>query len=201
MFGKILSRATQYGTDERAGPNGFSVTNQEIWRGPVFTVERRERMVSGNGGLMNQGEIKNIIDFAIEKEKEAVDFYTDLATKVTVKALADELRKIATMEEGHRERLERMDVVLVAQSVPKEVPDLHLAEYVVDKKPTPDMSWPDIVNIAMHREQAAVNLYSDLEKLVTEPLSKQMFQNLAAEERSHKYFFEKIWDQEVLDSN
>jgi len=63
------------------------------------------------------------------------------------------------------------------------------------------MSWPDILNIAMHREQASINLYSDLEKLVTDPLSKQLFQNLAAEERGHKLFFEKVYDDEVLTEN
>ena len=72
MLGKILSRTTQYGADDSAGPDGFSVTNQEIWWGPVFAVEGRKRMVSGKGGLMKDGEIKNIIDFAIEKEKEKI---------------------------------------------------------------------------------------------------------------------------------
>jgi rubrerythrin len=158
-------------------------------------------MVSGNGEKMRHEELQNIIDFAIEKEKEAIIFYNELAGKVKVKALADELRNLARMETGHRERLEKMDVVSAAKSAPKDVLDLHIAEYVVEKKPTPDMSWPDIVNIAMHREQAAINLYTDLEKLVTDPLAKQMFQNLAAEERSHKFFFEKTWDDDVLASN
>lgn len=158
-------------------------------------------MAPNNGGPMKLEELRNIIDFAIEKEKEASSFYDDLAAKVKTRALAEELRKIARMEEGHRERLERMDVASAAESVPKEVPDLHIAEYVVEKKPSADTSWPDILTIAMHREQAAINLYTDLEKLVTDPLSKQLFKNLAAEEQGHKYFFERIWDDEVLTSN
>jgi rubrerythrin len=105
------------------------------------------------------------------------------------------------MEEGHRERLERMDVGSAAKSIPKEVPDLRISEYVVEKKPSPDMSWPDIINIAMHREKASINLYTDLEKLVTDPLSKQLFQNLVSEERAHKFFFEKMWDEDVLVAN
>ena len=158
-------------------------------------------MVPNNGGPMKLEELRTIIDFAIEKEKEASSFYDDLAAKAKTRALAEELRKIARMEEGHRDRLERMDVVSAAESVPKEAPDLHIAEYVVEKKPSADMSWPDILTIAMHREQAAINLYTDLEKLVTDPLSKQLFKNLAIEEQGHKYFFEKIWDDEVLTSN
>ncbi|MBW2058797.1 MAG: ferritin family protein [Deltaproteobacteria bacterium] len=150
---------------------------------------------------MSSEELQTIIDFAIEKEKEAVGFYNDLAEKVKVKALAVELRKIAAMEEGHRQRLEKMDVAGVATGVPHKVPDLHITEYVVEKKPGPDMSWQDIVDIAMHREQASINLYTDLEKVVDDPLAKRLFQNLAEEERGHKFFFEKIWDDEVLTSN
>lgn len=158
-------------------------------------------MAPNNDGKMKQQELQNIIDFAIEKEKEAVSFYYDLASKVKLKALAEELRRIATMEEAHRQRLENMDVAEAVRDVPKGVPDLHITEYVVEKKPSPDMSWQDIVNIAMHREQAAINLYTDLEKLVIDPLSKQLFQHLAAEEQGHKFFFEKTWDDEVLTSN
>ena len=146
-------------------------------------------------------ELQTIIDFAIEKEKEAANFYSELAGRVKAKALVEELHKIVAMEENHKERLEKMDVATAAKSVPRRVMDLHIAEYVVDSKPSPGMSWPDILNIAMHREQASINLYSDLEKLVTDPLSKQLFQNLAAEERGHKLFFEKVWDDEVFASN
>jgi rubrerythrin len=152
-------------------------------------------------GHKNLEELQTIIDFAIEKEKEAAGFYEDLAGKMETKALAEEVRKIARMEEGHRERLEKLDVASAAERSPKQVPDLHIAEYVVEKKPSPDMSWPDLINIAMHREQAAVNLYADLETLVADPLSKQLFQSLAAEEQGHKFFFERIWDDEVLTSN
>jgi len=157
--------------------------------------------MADGGERMSSEELQTIIDFAIEKEKEAVGFYNDLAEKVKVKALAVELRKIAAMEEGHRQRLEKMDVAGVATGVPHKVPDLHITEYVVEKKPGPDMSWQDIVDIAMHREQASINLYTDLEKVVDDPLAKRLFQNLAEEERGHKFFFEKIWDDEVLTSN
>ncbi len=158
-------------------------------------------MGSNDGGPKEMEEIKTIIDFAIEKEKEAVDFYNDLAGKVKLKALADELRKIASVEKAHQERLERMDVETAVGTPPKQVMDLHIAEYLVEKKPTPDMSWQDIISIAMHRELASIRLYTDLEELVTDPEAKQLFQNLVAEEKGHKLFFEKIYDDEVLTSN
>ncbi len=94
-----------------------------------------------------------------------------------------------------------MDVETAVGTPPKRVMDLHIAEYLVEKKPTPDMSWQDIISIAMHRELASIRLYTDLEELVTDPEAKQFFQNLVAEEKGHKLFFEKIYDDEVLTSN
>ncbi len=147
---------------------------------------------------MKREELQAIIDFAIDKEQEAVGFYNDLAGKVNVKAIAEELKKMAKMEENHRDRLKKMDAPAAASSAVKPVEDLKIADYLVEKKPRPDMSWQDLLQIAMNRELASMNLYTDLSKQVTDPNSKQLFKNLAEEERVHKFYFEKIWDEEVL---
>jgi len=147
---------------------------------------------------MDRDELKTIIDFAIDKEQEAVDFYNGLATKVKVEAIAKEIRNIAKMEEGHRERLKNIDVVEAAQTPAKPVMDLKIADYLVEREPTPDMTWQEILQIAMRRELSSMNLYTDLSKLVTDPVSRQLFENLVEEERAHKLYFEKIWDEEIL---
>ena len=147
---------------------------------------------------MKREELQAIIDFAIDKEQEAVDFYNDLAGKVNVKAIAEELKKMAKMEENHRDLLKKMDAPAAASIAVKPVEDLKIADYLVEKKPRPDMSWQDLLQIAMNRELASMNLYTDLSKQVTDPNSKQLFKNLAEEERVHKFYFEKIWDEEVL---
>jgi rubrerythrin len=46
-----------------------------------------------------------------------------------------------------------------------------------------------------------MHLYTDLAKLITDSPSRQLFENLAAEEGAHKLFFEKLWDEEVLTDN
>jgi rubrerythrin len=147
---------------------------------------------------MKRDELQAIVDFAIEKEQEAVDFYNNLAGKVTVKTLAEELEKMAKMEEAHKERLQNMDAPAAAGTEAKKVVDLKIADYLVDKEPSADMTWQDLLQIAMKRELAAMNLYTDLSKQVTDQNSSQLFQNLAAEEQAHKLYFEKIWDEEVL---
>jgi rubrerythrin len=146
-------------------------------------------------------EIKDIIDFAVKKEQEAVDFYRDLAAKVKIKAIADEIRKIALMEEAHRERLRKMDIACYAKNAAHAAINLRIADYLADKEPSPEMTWQDLIQIAMRRELSAVQLYTDLAKFTADPQAKQIFENLAAEEGQHKLFFEKIWDEDILTDN
>ena len=150
---------------------------------------------------MKQNEIKDAINFAIEKEQEAADFYKDLAGKVELKSLAEELRKMSFVEEGHRDRLKNMDVSIYTTSPLKPGMNLKIADYLVEKEPTPDMTWQDLIQIAMKRELAAMRLYTDLAKLTLDSQIKQFFENLAVEEETHKLYFEKIWDEEILTDN
>lgn len=148
--------------------------------------------------MKRDNSLKEIICFAIEKEQEAVDFYNGLAGRVKVKSIEEERRKIARVEEGHSNRLKDIDVESYAAGVVQPVMDIKIADYLVDKKPTPDMTWQDLIQIAMKRELSSIQLYTDMAKLTADPQSKRLFENLAAEEGAHKLFFEKIWDDEVL---
>jgi len=147
---------------------------------------------------MKSNELEEIIEFAINKEQEAMDFYRDLAGKVKHKAIAEELQNMVGVEQGHRDRLKAMDVGEAAKATVKPVQNLKIADYLVDLEPAPDMSWQDVVHIAMKRELAAMNLYTDLAKTVANPNAKQLFENLAADESAHKLYFEKIWDDEIM---
>jgi len=147
---------------------------------------------------MNFDELQDIIDFAINKEEEAMDFYGDLASKVKQKAIAEELEKMVEVEQGHRDRLKAMDVGEAAKTTAEPAQNLKIADYLVDLEPNPNMSWQDVVHMAMKRELAALNLYTDLAKTVTDQNAKQLFENLAADESAHKLYFEKVWDDEIM---
>jgi len=150
---------------------------------------------------MNAEEINSIIQFAIGKEQEAIDFYNDLASRVKSEAIAAELTRLAQMEHGHKVKLENINVNIFVESKPAEVKDLKIADYTVDAVPHANMTWPDIVNIAMHRELAAAKLYKDLAEQVDDAAVKSLFENLAAEEQKHKLYLETVWDQDVMKEN
>jgi len=141
-------------------------------------------------------ELKDIINFAIEKEQESVDFYKSLLAMVKSHAVAEAIRNIVKMEERHKASLEKLDIMACARQLRKQAVHLRIVDYVVEEKPRPEMTLQDLLNIAMHRESKSIELYTDLSKLFAKD-EKQLFENLAAEESRHTHAFESKWIAEV----
>jgi len=138
---------------------------------------------------------------AIRREQESVDFYEGLAARAKVEAISEELKKMAAMEMEHRRKLEGIDIATFTPTPAEVAQDLKIADYTVNAEPSDDMSWPDIVNIAMHRELASVKLYTDLAGAVSDTGLKALFEHVAAEERGHKNYLETIWEKEIMKDN
>ena len=147
--------------------------------------------------------LQDIINYAIGKEQDAIDFYTEVAEKVKVKTVAEELLKIKAMEEGHKKKLENIDLEKFVASTRKDrdIMDLKIADYVQKDTVTPDMTWQDVLNIAMHREFDAMKLYQNLAQSTSDPAVSELFEQLALDEKEHKLFFEKKWDDDILTEN
>lgn len=144
--------------------------------------------------------IRDLLDFAIEKEQEACDFYTNLAVRTRDTSMKTELMRLADMERMHKTKLQQLDPS-DAFWQRKHHADLKIADYVVAAKPSPDMSFQDLISIAMQRERASMRLYADLAREVDDPELQKMLLILAEEESAHKHYFETLWDEHVLKEN
>lgn len=151
---------------------------------------------------MENDNLKAIILFAIEKEQEAIDFYEQLSQKVKSKAIVDEILKIKKMEEQHKERLKKVEIpALIRENSSRVAPNLKIADYIVQATPSAEMSWQDLLNIAMHRELAAMELYAALSKKVSDSDVARLFERLSREESEHKLIFERMWDEDIMKEN
>ena len=113
--------------------------------------------------MSNQEKFNEILQFAIEREEEAVQFYSELQEMVSFKSKIDLLQNLADMERGHIKILEniRKQASTADMGVPQ-VENLSISEYMVDMEPAPNMSYQDILIMAMKREEKANQLYSHL---------------------------------------
>jgi rubrerythrin len=148
--------------------------------------------------------IDEILDFAIEREQEAVDFYTRLAAIAANPAMKEVFGQFANEERGHKAKLLKVkegDRALITGGGGARVADLKIADYLVEEEPSPQISYPDALILAMKKEKAAFRLYSDLAAKAADAGVQAIFRDLAQEEAKHKLRFEIEYDEHVLTEN
>jgi rubrerythrin len=142
--------------------------------------------------------VEKILDFAIAKEIEAETFYKRLSSWADNKETKDMFNKFATEELRHKMKLESIKQQGYTEFNDRKVQDLVIADYVVDVELQQDMSYADILIVAMKREKAAYRLYLDLAATAMSEELTNTFLMLAQEEATHKLRFEIEYDDAVL---
>ncbi len=145
--------------------------------------------------------LDDILDFAIDNEIDAYKFYTSLAAKANNPEMKEVFLNFAAEEQGHRKLLEDVKEGRQIKIGGAQIADLKIADYVVDVKPTPNMSYQDALILAMKKEKASFALYTDLAAATTDPQGKKLFQSLAQQEAKHKLRFELEYDEIILKDN
>jgi rubrerythrin len=152
---------------------------------------------------MAADSVDEILDYAIEREQEAHDYYMQLASRSQQPGLRQTFIQFAGEELGHKKRLQGIKQgQLMAAPSSRKVQDLKIAEYVVDVDDTgAELSMQDALILAMKREKASFRLYSDLADAIDDPDVKSTFLVLAQEEAKHKLRFEVEYDEVILADN
>ena len=150
---------------------------------------------------MTREKFDEVIDFAIDGEKDAVKFYQDLQSKVKFQAQKEMLRELENMEKGHILILENIRSKGFETITVKKVKNMNISEYISDMKPKENMTYQDILIVAMKKEEAALRLYTDLAENFAGSDTETLFLKLAAEEAGHKLQFETLYDEYVLKEN
>jgi len=150
---------------------------------------------------MKLDSIEKILDFAIEKEEDAAQFYTDLAAKMDRQHMKKIFVDFALEEKSHKAKLELVKSGQLQLSKPDEIMNLKLAEMVSDVDLEGDFDYQKALIAAMKNEKASYKLYTDLAELAGDENTKNTFLNLAQEEAKHKLRFEIEYDEMVLTDN
>lgn len=142
--------------------------------------------------------VDDILDFAIQNEQNAVDFYTELAGHARNEEMKKVFTQFAGEEMGHKARLKNLKATGQYTLRKDQVMDLKLSDYLVDVKPHPDMNYQEALILAMKREKNAFKLYMDLSRIAPTTELHDLFISLAQEESKHKLRFELEYDEYVL---
>jgi rubrerythrin len=145
---------------------------------------------------MSFKSFEEIIDFAIEKEKEAAAFYTEAAKQTSFAGVKESLEEMAQEEKKHQSMLENLESnkEVLEEYKFKWIPDMKRSDYMVDLKYQDGMSYPDILRLAMKREEQALKMYNELQKKTDNPEHIKFLKVLCQEEAKHKLFLETLYD-------
>ena len=142
-----------------------------------------------------------LIEFAIEKEREAAAFYADLAKQTSFSGVKDSLIEMAEEEKKHESMLKNLgeNKALVEEYKFKWIPDMKRSDYMVELKYEDGMNYVDILRLAMKREEQALKMYNELQKKTDNAENIQLLKMLCQEEAKHKLFLEGLYDDHMAE--
>jgi rubrerythrin len=150
-----------------------------------------EQRTTGDKKKINT--LEEALDFAISREVQAYDFYMKWAALVQKPEMVKVLKDLAVEEQQHKIRLEAAKAGEVDIGE-EEVGDLGLSDFVEDIEPRPDMSYNDLLVVAMKKENRSYRLYMDIALTVQKLQLRDIFLKLAQEEAEHRLRFEIEYD-------
>lgn len=146
--------------------------------------------------------IDDILDFAIDAEQNAIEFYSGLFNKTDNASMKEAYKEFILEEKSHRDKLQKMkDEEILANFDNSKVTDMKISDYISKQEPYKGMSYEESLVVAMQKEKAAYKLYSYLAEIAKDTEIKKVFSFLAAEEAKHKLKFEIEYDNNVFKEN
>ena len=145
---------------------------------------------------MSFTSFEEIVHFAMDKEKEAVDFYSGLAKNTVFSGAREILEGFADEEQKHYDMLEDLGKAekRLADYKFEWIPDIKRSNYLVDMDDPKDMGYADLLRLAMKREEKALKLYNELLEKADKEELKNIFKMLCQEEAKHKLSLETMYD-------
>lgn len=143
-----------------------------------------------------------VLEFAINLEVKAINFYTNLAQKAKTPTVRSVCEGLADEERTHKVKLEDVQKMEVKEFSITPVSNLKIAEILenIDFQDE-NFSYQKALTVAMKREKFSLDLYTQLSEDATDPQLKELFKFLAAEEGKHKHKIEVEYDEVILKDN
>jgi rubrerythrin len=143
--------------------------------------------------------VKGVIALALEKEAEAQALYRKLAGLANTGRATAIFEELAAEEGRHYERLSDLDPNSLPDLAFEPGADLKIGDHLKQPAFSPDMTYQEILILAMKNEAVAQRLYKDLAATSAgQPELVRLFEFLAAQEGGHKLRLETEYDEYVL---
>ena len=148
---------------------------------------------------MQLSSFGEILRFAIRNEQAAERSYRLLADQALVPATRKLMRDLADEEAEHQRRLRALPMGTTLPKPPARSQDQGLYQQLVDVRLAPTATLAEILIAAIKKEERATQLYRNLAQQASDAKLRQLFTQLAEQERGHRQHLEELFLTEVLD--
>lgn len=147
--------------------------------------------------------LNDVLKVGIEKEEDAVEFYTKAAGIIKNPGTSEMLKDFAVEEQKHVTLLKDAQKSKTMESVgSKALPQsMDLTKYLVSETITEDSTPQDIMIIAMKREDSAVSFYTEQMTNFEGTDIAEVFQSLCNMEKEHKERLEAEYEKVFMPDN
>ncbi|HED09491.1 MAG TPA: hypothetical protein ENJ10_02285 [Caldithrix abyssi] len=142
-----------------------------------------------------------VLQYAIEREEEARDFYLEWAEKVMRPEIGDVLKEFAAEEAKHKELLENVRRGNDFAHAGSSVIDLKLGDYHRETDIHHELNYQQALQLAIKREMVAQQLYLFLASISENGKHRELFDGLYKEESKHKERLELMYDDDFMREN
>lgn len=152
---------------------------------------------------MDFSSIDDIIQYAIDKEIEAANFYAEAAENIKLEGAKKVLEGYASEERKHEEILKDLknNKNRISEYKFEKIQDIKRSDFLVELEYRPDMDYVDLMRLAMKREEKANKLYLKLADSTDNAEYAEFFEVLAQEELKHKVSLENLYDDYMKQHN
>ena len=144
---------------------------------------------------------EDIIEYAVQREKDSISMYLDLAQRMSSPNLQQAFIEFAKEEQQHADMLE-FELIKAGKAVNFNKDDFvfETAPPLDDPDMTIDIDFKDALLLAVKKEESSFKLYSELAAHAKDPELKNALLQLAEEEVRHKLRFELEYRKLIQDS-
>ncbi len=150
---------------------------------------------------MTTQDFNEILDFAIERERDAVEFYQQLQVQTKFQDRIEMLKDLEAMERGHIAVIQSIRTKGLGTEELPTIPNLKISEYLTVDADELDLSYQNILIKAMKREEASLKLYTEMSTKFADAEISALFRRLANDEAKHKQLFERLYDEWISQGN
>lgn len=142
--------------------------------------------------------VSDVVDFAIQKEEKAIEFYRKCAERAKNPGIREFFNEMVTEEQGHRDMLRKLDSLDLDKVELQQVENLKISDYLMDVTFSDKITYQDALLLAMKKEEKALAFYSGWKNKCMSEKASKLFQMLENEEEKHKRKLEKLYEEEIL---